>query len=58
MAEKNYPRLNHIREVSRAVAVAVIRVAFEKGLAGSAVPVDLDAYVRSLMYEPEYRSYV
>ncbi|MGB8341816.1 MAG: NAD-dependent malic enzyme [Chthoniobacterales bacterium] len=53
-----YPRLTHIREVSRAVAVAVIRVAFEKGLAGVPVPVDLDAYVRSLMYEPEYRSYV
>ena len=52
-----YPRLTHIRDVSRAVAVAVIRVAFEKGLAGIAVPADLDAYVRSLMYEPEYRSY-
>ena len=53
-----YPRLTHIREVSRAVAVAVIRVAYEKGLAGVAVPADLDGYVRSLMYEPEYRSYV
>ena len=50
-----YPRLTQIREVSRAVAVAVIRVAFEKGLAGVPVPADLDTYVRSLMYEPEYR---
>jgi malate dehydrogenase (oxaloacetate-decarboxylating)(NADP+) len=52
-----YPRLTHIREVSRAVATAVIRVAFEKGLSAVPVPADLDAYVRSLMYEPEYRSY-
>ncbi|MGZ5565291.1 MAG: oxaloacetate-decarboxylating malate dehydrogenase, partial [Chthoniobacterales bacterium] len=52
-----YPRLTRIREVSRAVAAAVIRVARERGLAGVAVPDDLDEYVRSLMYEPEYRSY-
>lgn len=37
-----YPRLTHIREVSRAVAAAVIRVACEKGLAGVAVPKDVD----------------
>ena len=52
-----YPRLTHIRKVSHAVAVAVIRVACERGLAGVAVPDDLDGYVRSLMYEPEYRNY-
>jgi malate dehydrogenase (oxaloacetate-decarboxylating)(NADP+) len=52
-----YPRLTHIREVSRAVAAAVIRVACERGFAGVAVPDDLDDYVRSLMYEPEYRDY-
>jgi len=53
-----YPRLTHIRKVSHAVAAAVIRVACERGLAGVAVPDDLDGYVRSLMYEPEYRSYI
>jgi malate dehydrogenase (oxaloacetate-decarboxylating)(NADP+) len=52
-----YPRLTHIREVSRAVAKAVIQVACERGLAGVPVPDDLDEYVRSLMYEPVYRSY-
>lgn len=52
-----YPRLTHIRKVSHAVAAAVIRVACERGLAGVAVPDDLDEYVRSLMYEPEYRNY-
>jgi len=52
-----YPRLTRIREVSRAVAVAVIQVACARGLAGVSVPDDLDEYVRSLMYEPEYRSY-
>ena len=39
------------------MAAAVIRAACEKGLAGVAVPDDLDEYVRSLMYEPDYRSY-
>jgi malate dehydrogenase (oxaloacetate-decarboxylating)(NADP+) len=53
-----YPRLTHIREVSRAVAAAVIRVACEKGLAGVAVPDELDEFVQSLMYEPEYHNYV
>ena len=53
-----YPRLTHIRDVSRAVAAAVIRIACHSGLAGVAVPDDIDEYVRSLMYEPEYRSYV
>ena len=52
-----YPRLTHIRKVSHAVAAAVIRVACGRGLAGVAVPDDLDEYVRSLMYEPEYRNY-
>jgi malate dehydrogenase (oxaloacetate-decarboxylating)(NADP+) len=52
-----YPRLTHIRKVSHAVAAAVIRVACGRGLAGVAVPDDLDGYVRSLMYEPEYRNY-
>lgn len=32
-------------------------VARERGLAGVAVPDNLDEYVRSLMYEPDYRSY-
>ncbi len=52
-----YPRLTHIREVSRAVAKAVIQVACENALATVPVPEDLDAYVRSLMYEPVYHSY-
>jgi malate dehydrogenase (oxaloacetate-decarboxylating)(NADP+) len=52
-----YPRLTHIRDVSRAVAAAVIRIACHRGLASVAVPDDVDEYVRSLVYEPEYRSY-
>ena len=52
-----YPRLTHIRSVSRAVAAAVIRIASHSGLAGVAVPDAVDEYVRSLTYEPEYRNY-
>jgi malate dehydrogenase (oxaloacetate-decarboxylating)(NADP+) len=53
-----YPRLTHIREVSRAVAAAVIRVASERGLSREAIPANVDEYVQSLMFEPDYRSYV
>lgn len=53
-----YPRLTHIREVSRKVAAAVIRVASERGLARAAIPANVDEYVQSLMYQPNYRSYV
>ena len=52
-----YPRLTRIRNVSHAVAAAVIRIACHRGLAGVAVPDDVDGYVRSLMYEPDYRNY-
>ena len=52
------PRLESIRSVSRAVAVAVIRQAKDEGLTGRALPEDLDAFVEAAMYQPEYHSYV
>ncbi len=49
-----YPPLTQIREVSLAIAVAVCHVAFSEGLTDTNLPDDLDTYVASLMYEPNY----
>ncbi len=53
-----YPPLPRIREVSLAVAVAVAEVAYREGLASKPMPEDLGEYIRSLMFEPEYQSYI
>jgi malate dehydrogenase (oxaloacetate-decarboxylating)(NADP+) len=52
-----YPPLVRIREVSLGIAVAVARVAWQSGLATKPQPEDVTAYVRSLMYEPDYPCY-
>jgi malate dehydrogenase (oxaloacetate-decarboxylating)(NADP+) len=52
-----YPSLSDVREVSVQIAMAVAQVAFEGGLAGIARPADLEAHVRSCMYEPVYPRY-
>lgn len=49
-----YPPLTRIREVSRAIAIAVCQVAVNEGLTDAILPDDLDTYVASLMYEPNY----
>jgi malate dehydrogenase (oxaloacetate-decarboxylating)(NADP+) len=53
-----YPPLARVREVSAAIATAVAEVAFARGVAGIARPADLGAFIRSQMYQPNYRSYV
>jgi malate dehydrogenase (oxaloacetate-decarboxylating)(NADP+) len=53
-----YPSLRRIREVSELIATAVAEVAYKRGIAGKPEPGDVRGYVRSLMYEPEYFSYV
>lgn len=53
-----YPPLAEIREVSAAIAVAVARVAYERGLATRPRPDDLLAHVQAQMYVPRYESYV
>jgi malate dehydrogenase (oxaloacetate-decarboxylating)(NADP+) len=53
-----YPALPRIREVSLAVAVAVAELAYANGLAANPRPEDLEAYICSLMFEPEYETYV
>ena len=52
-----YPSLTRIRDVSAQVAKAVAEVAFEQGLASREAPEDLDAFIRSRMYKPEYPDY-
>jgi malate dehydrogenase (oxaloacetate-decarboxylating)(NADP+) len=53
-----FPPLPSLRGVSLEIAAAVARVAFERGLAGTAEPRDLKGFIREQVFEPEYRSYV
>ncbi len=53
-----YPPLGHIREISAKIATAVCEVAYEQELAVTPRPTDLKAFIKSQMYEPNYRSYV
>jgi malate dehydrogenase (oxaloacetate-decarboxylating)(NADP+) len=53
-----YPPLPRIREVSIAIAIAVADVAYTRGLATKPRPEDLPGYIETLIYEPEYQSYV
>ena len=53
-----YPPLSRIREVSAAIAAAVAEVAYRRDLANFQRPDDLPSYVKSQMYEPNYRSFV
>jgi len=49
-----YPALPRIREVSVQIAVAVAKVAYDRGLAEGVPPNDLLGYVQSQMYDPRY----
>jgi malate dehydrogenase (oxaloacetate-decarboxylating)(NADP+) len=49
-----YPPLQNIREVSVAIATAVADIAFDAGLARNDRPGNLDAAIRSSMYDPTY----
>lgn len=53
-----YPPLARIREVSAAIAAAVAEVAYRRELATKPKPEDIPGYIKSLMYEPSYQSYV
>ena len=52
-----YPSLERIRDISAAIAAAVIDVAFQEGLARAERPSDLLAFARSAMWEPHYEEY-
>lgn len=49
-----FPALNHIREVSLKIAIAVAKIAYREGLAQDPEPDDLDAHLRSCMFHPDY----
>jgi malate dehydrogenase (oxaloacetate-decarboxylating)(NADP+) len=52
-----YPPLSKIRAVSSHIAKAVAKVAYARGLASIAEPGDLEGFIRSQMYQPDYVSY-
>lgn len=51
-----YPSLSRIREVSRAIAVEVAQIAYDRGLARAPMPASLEEAVTAAMYEPVYQS--
>ena len=53
-----FPPLTRIREVSAVIAAAVAEVAYRRDLATKPPPADIPGYIKSLMYEPKYQSYV
>lgn len=53
-----FPPLTRIRAVSAAIAAAVAEVAYRCDLATKPPPEDIPGYIKSLMYEPKYQSYV
>jgi malate dehydrogenase (oxaloacetate-decarboxylating)(NADP+) len=56
--DRIYPALNHIREVSTYIAVAVAKVAYQEGTTTQPLPSDLLGYVRSHMFSTKYPKYV
>lgn len=52
-----YPALERIREVSLKIAVAITRMAIDKGLSELADSDDLEAQIRETMFNPEYPNY-
>ncbi|MDH3467600.1 MAG: NAD-dependent malic enzyme [Gammaproteobacteria bacterium] len=53
-----YPRLSHIRDVSAHIGAAVATIAWKRDLATVPRPADVLEYVKSEMYQPDYKSYV
>ena len=49
-----YPPLSDIRDVSLHIAVAVAEKAYQSGIAQAKRPDDLTAYIKAMMYTPNY----
>ncbi|MFL5688058.1 MAG: NAD-dependent malic enzyme [Chloroflexota bacterium] len=52
-----YPPVDDLRDVTRAIAIAVAREAIEAGVAGVPAATDVDALVDGAMWWPEYVAY-
>ena len=53
-----YPRLSDLREISRAIALAVVREAHASGVARTPEAGDAEAEVEAAMWTPAYRQFV
>ncbi len=53
-----FPDLARIRDVSFAIAVAVAENAYQRGLSRERRPADLEAHVRSHIFQPDYPNFV
>jgi malate dehydrogenase (oxaloacetate-decarboxylating)(NADP+) len=53
-----YPPLTKIRAVSANIAAAVAEVAYDEDLTNQPRPYNILAYVKSMMYQPDYISFV
>ena len=53
-----YPPLYRIREISLAIATRVAEFVYDRDLAGAPRPRDVKSYIRTQMYEPNYRDYI
>ena len=53
-ADTLYPPLSDIRDVSLHIAVAVAETAYQSGVAQAKRPDDLKAYIKDMMYVPNY----
>ena len=53
-----YPSLSSIQEVSKNIALAVVRQAEKDGLVGSKLPNDLDQHIDKYIYRPVYKEYL
>ena len=53
-----YPSLSSIQEVSKNIALAVVRQAEKDGLVGSKLPSDLDQHIDKYIYRPVYKEYL
>jgi malate dehydrogenase (oxaloacetate-decarboxylating)(NADP+) len=52
-----YPSLQRIREVSAAIALAVVEVAQKRGIARKELQGNIPAAIRAIMYQPRYPDY-
>ena len=53
-----YPSLSDIRSVSKKIAISVAKKVIASGLTDIALPKNLEKYLDSIIYNPEYRDYI